>query len=149
MLDTKATEDVIETLNELIALDYSAIAAYQAAIEQLENTRCKQQLKRHCEDHIAHVEVLRNKVHELGSIPRDISQIKSKLAESLELMANIVGDDKTILEAIMKNKDLTNTAYGDALANFQNVAGVAYLLEDHLRDERMHREWIETTLEAA
>lgn len=147
MLDTVTTEDVIETLNELMALDYNAIAAYQSAIEQLEDTACKQQLKKHCEDHMKHVEVLRNKVHELGSTPRDLADVKSKIAQSLELMANIVGDDKTILQTIMKNKDLTNTAYGDALANYQNVAGIAFLLEDHLRDERMHREWIEITLE--
>lgn len=147
MLDTKATADIIDTLNELMAIDYSAIAAYQSAIEQLEDTDCKQQLKKHCDDHIKHVEVIRNKVHELGSTPRDIADIKTTLTQSLELMANIVGDDTSILKAMMKNKDLTNTAYGDALANFQNVAGVAFLLEDHLRDERMHREWIETTLE--
>lgn len=147
MLDTQSTNDVVETLNELMALDYSAIAAYKSAIDQLENTRCKQQLQKHCEDHMHHVEVLRNKVHELGSTPRDLADIKSKIAQSLELMADIVADDRTILQTIMKNKDLTNTAYGDALANFQNVAGIAFLLEDHLRDERMHREWIEARLD--
>lgn len=147
MLEAQANEDIIDTLNELMSLDYSAIAAYQSAIEQLENTRCKKQLQNHCNDHMAHVEVLRNKVHELGSTPRDLVDVKSKLNQSLELMADIVGDDRTILQTIMRNKDLTNTAYGDALANYQDVAGVAFMLEDHLRDERMHRQWIEARLE--
>lgn len=147
MLDTEANEDIIDTLNELMAVDYSAIAAYQSAIEQLEDSAFKKQLKKHCDDHIKHVKVLREKVKELGSIPRDVAEIKSKITQSVKLMADIVGDDASILKAIMKSKDLTNTAYGDALADYQNVVGIAFLLEDHLRDERMHREWIEATLE--
>lgn len=147
MLDAKANEDIIDTLNELIAVDYNAIGAYQSAIEQLEDTAFKKQLKKHCGDHIKHIEVLRNKVQELGSVPRDIAEIKSKITQSVKLMADMVGDDASILKAIMQSKNLTNTAYEDALADYQDVVGIAFLLEDHLRDERMHREWIEAKLE--
>jgi len=45
------SEDLIKKLNNLIELDYDAIAAYKAAIERLDDMQFKQQLAAFMEDH--------------------------------------------------------------------------------------------------
>ncbi|MEZ4308314.1 MAG: DUF2383 domain-containing protein [Polyangiaceae bacterium] len=63
-------KDLARLMNELIALDYDAIEAYEAAISRLKAANDKEQLTRFMADHQEHVSALTKLVRDLGETPR-------------------------------------------------------------------------------
>ena len=153
MLNENQNEDaLIHTLNQLITLNLHAVTIYHEASAQVEDSFCKRQLQNHCDSHVKHIEVLRSEISDLGGqcVDREPSNIHLSARRYFNdggHRDDIGYSDEAILQDIMEMKNATTTAYGDALASFQGIEGIAYLLEDHLRDERIHRKWIESKLE--
>jgi uncharacterized protein (TIGR02284 family) len=142
MTTTVGTENTLEDLLEdLIALDYDAADAYQAAIDRLENARFKQKLMEFKGDHLRHIEELGEILAGMGRTPPKEGDMKSLLTKGKVVMAGLIGD-KAILEAMRTNEADTNTAYERAV-KFQGLALTARdALQRGLEDERRHCEWI-------
>lgn len=139
------TEDnPVEMLEHLMALDYDAIEAYDAAIERLENNEWKAQLATFRNDHERHVHELEPIIRSMGGTPPTGPDAKAMLTEGKVKMANLMGDE-TILKAMRSNEDDTNTAYERALAKCPPEA--CEMLARGLEDEHRHREWLVATLE--
>lgn len=141
MADTK---NVAKHLNNLIQLDYDAIAAYDAAIERLENPDFETKLREFRDDHLAHVEKLGELVQAEGSEPASSSDMKKVLTKGQVVMGGLVGDG-AILEAMKLNEDQTNSMYEAETAE-DMPPEVHQALERGLADERRHRAWIQKTL---
>ena len=140
-------ENLIEGLNDVIAIDYDAIEAYEAAIERLENTSYQQQLETFKADHERHVRDLTDCVTMLGGEPREGADMKKLLTKGKVVLANITGDEG-ILKAMKSNEDQTNKTYEDAVREYANApAQVKDALQRGLSDERRHRDWIVQTLQ--
>ncbi len=137
-------ESIIEKLNDLIELDFDAIAAYKAAIDRLENPAYRNKLKEFLADHERHVRALSEAVQAEGGTPPRSGDFKKVLTKGQVVIADL-GEDKHILKAMKMNEDQTNKKYEKAVAEgFPN--GSQSAIENGLADERRHREWIETTL---
>lgn len=141
MADTK---NVAKHLNNLIQLDYDAIAAYDAAIERLENPDYETKLREFRDDHLAHVEKLGELVQAQGSEPASSSDMKKVLTKGQVVVGGLVGDG-AILEAMKLNEDQTNSMY-EAEAAEDMPPEVHQALKRGLADERRHRAWIQKTL---
>lgn len=128
-------------LYDLIELDYDAIAAYDAAIDRLEDASQKQALASFREDHVRHTENLAPFLRELGSEVPQSGNAKQVLTKGKVVMADLMGD-KAILEAMRTNEDDTNTAYSRAVAHPDVTAECRRVLEQNLADERRHCAWI-------
>lgn len=139
---------VIKELNNLIELDFDAIAAYESAIERLENGAYKTKLGEFLEDHRRHVKELSAAVHDLGGEPAEGADLKIVLTQGKVVIADIVGDDVTILKAMKLNEDVTNLKYEQALNKCSETEKLSELLAANLEDERRHRAWILATLTA-
>lgn len=137
----------IDRLNDLIALEYDAIAAYEAAVKRLEDRVYVQKLTEFMSDHRRHAQELTETVTMLGGTPRSKGDLGKILTKGKVVLANI-GGDKQILQAMKTNEDETNEKYDDAVQ--QSAANaperVREVLARALQDERRHREWIVTTL---
>jgi uncharacterized protein (TIGR02284 family) len=145
MATTVGKEDnPIEMLEHLMALDFDAIEAYDAAIERLDNEQWKAQLMTFRNDHERHTEELAPLIRSMGGTPPDGSDAKAMLTAGKVKMANMMGDE-AILKAMRTNEDDTNTAYERALAKCPPEA--CDMLARALDDEHRHREWIVATLE--
>ncbi len=131
-----------ERLENLITLDYDAIAAYQAAIDRLNDASSKEKLAEFMADHQQHTQNLGAHLRELGHEPPTEGDMMSLLTKGKVLIAGLIGD-KTILQAMKSNEDDTNGAYERAVAQGDTSADVRATLEQNLADERRHREWIE------
>ncbi len=131
-----------ERLENLITLDYDAIAAYQAAIERLEDATSKEKLAEFMADHQQHTQNLGAHLRDMGHEPPTEGDMKSLLTKGKVVMAGLIGD-KTILQAMKTNEDDTNTAYERAAEHEDTPADVKATLDQNLADERRHREWIE------
>jgi uncharacterized protein (TIGR02284 family) len=142
MATTVGSESKLEDLLEdLIALDYDAADAYQAAIDRLENSRFRARLAEFKADHLRHVEELGEIVTSMGRTPPKGGDMKSILTSGKVVMAGLMGD-KAILEAMRTNEADTNTAYERAV-NFSGlVSTTREVLQRGLEDERRHCEWI-------
>jgi uncharacterized protein (TIGR02284 family) len=148
MVTTVGTEStLVDTLNNLIQLDYDAIEAYDAAIDRLDNAEYKARLKEFRADHVRHTRDLGAAVTGLGGKPARQGGAKSLLTRGKVMMADLMGD-RAILQAMRSNEDDTNTAYERAVKAADGTPAVATALRAGLDDERRHRAWIEQALSA-
>ncbi len=138
---SKVTSD----LNDLIQLDYDAIAAYEAAIERLDNAAYKQQLTEFLGDHRRHIEELTQAVRGAGGDPATKGDAKKLLTKGKVVLADLAGD-KAILSAMKSNEEQTNTEYEKAVKKGYE-ASIQTILERGLADERRHKAWLEQTLD--
>jgi len=145
MMTDMNSEDLIKKLNNLIELDYDAIAAYKAAIERLEDTQFKQQLAAFMEDHQNHITALSESVRLEGGNPADGGDLKQILTKGKVVVAELGGDD-AILKAMKMNEDVTNKSYEEMVDEpFQGT--IKLIVQNGLADERRHRAWLNATLE--
>lgn len=144
MSETMEKSNIVEKLNDLIEMDYDAISAYQAAIERLENPHYRDQLNVFMQDHENHIAVLSQIVCQEGGAPPDKGDLKKILTNGSVHIAQLAGDDG-ILKAMQLNEVMTNNLYEE---NVEEAfpEPVNSILQDHLADERRHKEWLETTL---
>ncbi len=134
-----------DTLKNLIALDFDAVAAYEAAINRLDDPLIKDQLGEFMSDHQRHIQELSAIVRELGELPPTDKDFKAVLTQGKVVIGNLAGD-KGILQAMKSNEDDTNQAYEQALKRSDILPRAEGLLKQNLADERRHRSWIEERL---
>lgn len=139
-------KEVVAQLNDLIALDYDAIEAYEAALTRLSDQPSKQQLRQFLGDHQRHTVELAGFVAKYGFTPVTQADYKQILTKGKVVLAGLVGD-KAILAAMKSNEDDTNTAYARAVAKPGLPESIRITLNRNLADERRHRAWIEQRLQ--
>jgi uncharacterized protein (TIGR02284 family) len=143
-------DDISALLSNLVALDFDAIEAYEAAINRLEDETSKRELAVFKGDHERHVRVLSPHVSRLGGKPPTSGDFKRFLTQGKVVIGSIIGDEG-ILKAMKSNEDTTNQNYEDAVKAAQSGGQSATLIQDlkkNLDDERRHRAWIESRLTA-
>jgi len=101
---------LVDSVKSLIELDYDAIEAYQAAIDNIENTQYKNQLEKFCNDHRRHVDKLSLLLEERGIKVNLGPDTKQWLTKGKVGMVHLLGD-KAVLEAMLSNEEDTNSAY--------------------------------------
>lgn len=139
------SDTIVKKLDDLIELDYDAIAAYKEAVDRFENPAFKTRLKEFLGDHERHVEELSKSVRAEGGTPPTSGDFKKVLTKGQVVLADL-GDDKAILKAMKINEDQTNSKYEQAVEEgFPDH--IQTLLEQGLSDERRHREWIKETID--
>lgn len=138
-------KEVAGLLSDLIQMDYDAVAAYQAAIDRLEDQTATTRLAEFRGDHERHTRDLSMLVRDLGGTPPTEGDFKAVLTQGKVALGGLMGD-KQILQAMKSNEDQTNNAYEEAVKHPDLVSETKTLLESNLADERRHREWIESHL---
>ncbi|HYE34249.1 ferritin-like domain-containing protein [Methylocaldum sp.] len=138
-------DSFIDTLTNLIELDFDAVAAYEAAIKRLDDGAIGDQLGQFMSDHQRHIQELSHIVRDLGRVPPIEADFKAVLTQGKVIIGNIAGD-KGILQAMKSNEDDTNQAYSQALQRTDILPQARPVLQRNLADERRHRAWIEERL---
>lgn len=142
---TGSIKDLTKLMNDLIALDYDAIEAYQAAIERVGTVTDKDQLGRFMADHQQHVTDLGALVRDFGERPQTEADFKRVLTKGKVVLAGLVNDE-AVLAAMKSNEDDTNRAYERAVQQPGVPERVLAVFQKNLGDERRHREWIESRI---
>lgn len=138
-----ARQNIISELDDLIALDHDAIAAYDAAIERLDDVSIARRFEEFKQDHERHVRDLSGAVSTLGGTPRRGGDLKKFLTKGKVVLAGL-GSDKQILQAMKSNEDTTVSKYDAAVRECTMAApAIREMLARGLEDERRHRAWIE------
>ncbi|WP_404384720.1 DUF2383 domain-containing protein [Caenispirillum salinarum] len=146
MVTTIGTESSLTKLVEnLIHLEYDAIAAYEAAVDRIDDTAVKETMRGFLSDHQNHVRALGELSRELGDTPPTGGDAKQMLTKGKVVMADMAGD-KAILQAMKTNEDDTNTAYERAAGHDDATPAAKTMFDGALADERRHKAWIEETI---
>lgn len=135
----------IDTLKDLIELDFDAVAAYQAAIARLTDPVTRDKLGEFMSDHQRHIQQLSRLVRDQGDMPPTDKDVKAVLTQGKVVIGQLAGD-KGILMAMRSNEDDTNRAYDQALRRTDIPPAAEGILKQNLADERRHRSWIESRL---
>jgi len=144
--ETLNSDSIIKKLSDVVELDYDAIAAYDAAIERLEDSGLKAKLQELKKDHERHVREFSEVIRSEGGTPPDSGDAKKLLTKGQVVIADIAGD-KAILKAMKMNEDQTNSKY-ESEEDEAYPEHIQTLVDRGLKDERAHRAWIEKAIDS-
>jgi uncharacterized protein (TIGR02284 family) len=149
MVTTIGTESTLEDLlTHLTQLDFDAAAAYQAAIDRLENAVFKTALSEFRDDHLRHTRELGECLMEMGKAAPKEGDMKQILAKGKVVIGGLMGDS-AILEAMRTNEDDTVTAYDRAVGHRDSPPSVRDVLERAQGDEHRHCAWMLSAIKKA
>jgi uncharacterized protein (TIGR02284 family) len=146
-MTTNSTQ-FVKALNALIALDFDAIEAYEAAIARLKEGSDKAQLTRFLSDHQRHVVDLTPLVQDFGGEPTTKADFKQVLTKGKVVLAGMAGD-RAVLEAMKSNEETTTKTYRSALEERNLPIQALTTLERNFSDEQRHLAWFEQRLAIA
>lgn len=138
----EAGDSLVLLLNELIELEYDAIAAYEQALSRLDGERHKPMLGLFMRTHQRRVRELGQRVRSLGGVPRGGWEVRRIVTRGRIEIGALAGDE-AIFRAMSRNEDDAVTAYERAAKRLSGIGGdIRLLVERYLADERRHRSWI-------
>jgi uncharacterized protein (TIGR02284 family) len=135
---------MLERLNDLIALDYDAVGAYQAAIDRIDVETLRISLKAFQQDHERHIRDLSKVVTTLGGTPRTKPDTKGFILKGFTAVTSMMGNEAA-LQAMRGNETLTNRSYRAALdEDWSDEA--RKIIERNYADEQRHLKFIQEAL---
>lgn len=136
-------------LNDLLALDHDALAAYDIAIDGLKNPEYAAQIRRFRQDHERHITELGPLIRAHGGIPIEMPHLPTGMFKLAVQQAGKLGGDKGLLLAFKANERQGRDDYRRAAerARDHGDARVTDVLERAARDESTHYHWVLETLE--
>lgn len=136
-------ETFIESIKNLIELEYDTKEAYEEAIKRLENHNNKVKLREFCQDHEQHIRALSKLLQNHNEVaPIESKGIKNWISKGKVIIADIIGD-RSILMAMASNESDTNKAYERMNARHDRWEDSKEFLKAALADEKKHKEWLE------
>jgi uncharacterized protein (TIGR02284 family) len=140
--------EVVALLNQLIQLEFGAIAACKAAFAHVTDAEDRQRLGALLGEHRRHVDELTDVVRNLGGEPSCRGDLGQVIARGRAVLGALVGE-RALLEAMRGNEAHVEAAYENAVSRPGVPVDVLTLLERHLDEERRHGGWIAARLDAA
>lgn len=150
MVTTVGTSGDLKTLLEdYIALEHDAIAAYETTIERLSEPAHKAKIAEFKADHERHLTELTELAAAHGADVPAEGDMKEMLTTGKIKLADMVGEDGAILKAMSTNETDTVTAYDRAMENEAIPPAAKPVFARALEDERRHKAYMERAVEAA
>lgn len=135
---------MIERLNDLIALDFDAVGAYDAAIHRIDIEPLRMSLRTFQQDHERHIRDLSRIVLTLGGTPTQRPDVKGFFLKGFTAVTSMMGNEAA-LQAMRGNEELTSRTYRAALEEEWSDETRA-LIERNYSDEQRHLAFIEAAL---
>jgi len=137
--------ELVAELNDLLRLDFDAIAAYTVAIERVESVTYRETLEGFRRDHERHVRELSELVRGAGGTPAEAPHVPTGAFKLAVQAAGAAGSDRALILAFKANEGQSVEKYRRH-AERPHSPGVAEVLRRAARDEEKHYEWAETRL---
>jgi rubrerythrin len=142
-----ATTEVLDGLNDLLQLDHDALAAYEIAIEKLEDRDAAAQIAGFKRDHERHIAELNELIAALGGTPANKPHATGVLKTAMQRLGGL-GGDKGILISWRANELQVRTKY-DSYASkaVRWPHEVKRLIDRNALDEERHYHWVADLLD--
>jgi hypothetical protein len=143
-LGTSAVSALVAELNDLLQLDYDAVAAYAVALNALDDPGYQDAVRRFKLDHERHIDELTELVRAYGGIPMSIPHLSGVFKLAVQGVG-AVGNDAAVITAFKSNEAQSRDKYRRA-ASRQHPPDVQAVLIKGARDEQHHFNWAMRTL---
>jgi hypothetical protein len=146
---SSTSDELVASLNELMAFDFDVMAAYEAAIGRLDDPEEGRRLAVLEQGHRRQIEELTACVSLLGGQPRGMGDAKMLSMQAKVIFATLRGDNE-ILEALCTNERAAIKRYDAAVDEWTHRAPerVAEALLQGLEDARDRHRWLVRHLRA-
>lgn len=144
-----STDQVLDSLNDLLQLDHDAIGAYEVAIDKLQDRVLADRIEEFKHDHQRHISVLNDAITTLGGTPRNEPHATGPFKQALQSLGGLAGD-KGLLMAWRTNESQVKTKYMSAAADsvkHEWPMDVRRTVERNALDEERHHRWVVEALE--
>jgi uncharacterized protein (TIGR02284 family) len=139
---------IVDKLNQLIALDYDAVNAYETAIGRIASEQIREPLRRFQADHERHIRDLSAAVLQMDRKPRSRPDGRGFFIRAFTAITSLMGD-RAALIAMRSNEQLTNHTYDKALEDPLWPPSLRKLIERNRDDERRHLSFVQEAIEAS
>lgn len=147
-MDSTQTADatLVAQLNDLLQLDYDAVAAYRVALAELDSPTLRQELQLHLNDHERHIEELGRHIERMGGMKMPMPHLSGvfKLAVQSAMAA---ASDRKVLLAFKSNEMQSRDKYARFAADVDMPVDVRDTVRRAAEDEVRHYEWAVRSLE--
>ncbi len=142
--DERSIALLVGELNDLLQLDYDAVAAYALALKALDDPAHQEAVRRFKADHERHIEELTELVHKYGGASMPMPHLSGVF--KLAVQGVVAGaDDGAVIMAFKTNEVQSRDKYRRG-ASRQHPADVQDVLIRAARDEQRHFDWAMRTL---
>lgn len=145
MRERMSKDEAVQLLEHLVALDYDAIEAYQAALEHVDDDSLRGALEDFKRDHERHIAELRPVVAGMGGEAPDSRDFQGMLNKGKVTLAELAGD-AAVLKAVHSSAEKAHEAYAHAAGQPELPDEVHEILARSREDEHRHREWLAAKL---
>jgi rubrerythrin len=130
---------LVAQLNDLLQLDYDAIAAYRVTLAELDSPALRAELQRNLDDHERHITELGEHIDQLGGMKMPLPHITGAFKLAVQA-AVAMGSDRSVLLAFKANELQSRDKYARAAEqNFPQH--IAMTVRRAAADERRHYDW--------
>jgi uncharacterized protein YjbJ (UPF0337 family) len=142
-----ALQELLDGLNDLLQLDHDAVAAYDVAIEKLEDRDHADQIAGYRRDHERHIRELNELVARMGGSPANHPHATGPFKTALQSLGALAGD-KGLLMAFRTNELQVRTKY-DHYASKAMLwpPEVKRVIDAAALDEERHYAWVAGVLQ--
>lgn len=130
---------LVAQLNDLLQLDYDAVAAYRVTLAELDSPALRSELQQNLDDHERHIRELGAHIDRLGGIKLPMPHITGAFKLAVQA-AVAMGSDRSVLLAFKTNELQSRDKYARA-AEDNFPADVAMTVRRAAADERRHYDW--------
>jgi hypothetical protein len=142
--DVRDVALLVGELNDLLQLDYDAVAAYTLALNELADPGYQDAVRGFKADHERHIEELTTLVRQYGGVPMPMPHLSGVFKLAVQGAAGL-GSDAAVVKAFKANETQSRDKYRRA-ASRQHPPDVQGLLIRAARDEQRHFDWAMRTL---
>lgn len=140
-----ADASVIARINDLLQLDYDAVAAYALALKELDDPRLKQALEAHMADHQRHIQELERHLDRLDGMKMPLPHLSGVFKLAVQSVVALASDRKVLL-AFKANEMQVRDKYMRAAESDLPIE-VRDTVKRAALDEQRHYEWAVMSLE--
>ena len=137
--DERSIAMLVGELNDLLQLDYDAVAAYALALKALDDPAHQDAVRRFKSDHERHIEELTELVRKFGGVPVPMPHLPGVFKLAVQGSVAAASDAKAIT-AFKTNEVQSRDKYRRAVSR-QHPAEVQDVLIRAARDEQRHFDW--------
>jgi uncharacterized protein (TIGR02284 family) len=137
--DERSIAMLVGELNDLMQLDYDAVAAYTIALKELDDPSYQEAVRRFKADHERHIEELTELVRRYGGVPMPMPHLSGVFKLAVQGAVAAAGD-AVVIQAFKSNEVQSRDKYRRAISR-QHPADVQDVLIRAARDEQRHFDW--------
>lgn len=142
--DARDAALLVGELNDLLQLDYDAVAAYTLALKSLEDPAYQEAVRSFKADHERHIEELTALVRQYGGVPMPMPHLSGAFKLAVQAVGG-AGGDAAVVTTFKANEVQSRDKYRRA-ASRQHPPDVQDVLIRAARDEQRHFDWAMRTM---